>query len=205
MPVLVKQFLWYYRHQSLRIGNNCTIKKECFGCYMLQLGQIWYQDTGKKNKYHAMHRNLTWWVKHGWVKPVFTSCGYSSIRAPACLLVVQLSSAEQGCLHHCSLAKHRNIFPLLGLQSKGRICEQSAASSASSLRWHWVLGTPGVSLEVPLAQTWQWLCWSGSGRWQLGDLVPLPPLSWISSSKFVGFWVPQFPSCSTGMGNYNPH
>lgn len=120
MSVLV--ILWYHKHQSLRIGNNCTIKKKCFGFYVLQLGQIWYQDTGKKINY-VMHRKLTCSLKHWWVKPVFTSHGCSSIRAPACLLLVQLSSAERGCPCHCSLAfflaKRRNIFPLLRFAVQG--------------------------------------------------------------------------------------
>lgn len=74
-------------------------------------------ETNQNN--HVMHRNLTCSLKHWWAEPVFTSHGFSSIRAPACLIVVQLSSAEQGCPRHCSLAKHRNIFPLLGFAVQG--------------------------------------------------------------------------------------
>lgn len=136
-----------------------------------------------------MHRILTCSLKQWWVKPVFSSRECSSIPAPACLLVVQLSSVEQSCLHHCSLAKHRSIFPLLGFAVQGlhlctQCCLQCLHPLLSLCAWytrHFPGNTTCTGIAVAV------LLWEGDVTlWTFGPL-----LSWLSLSQSLGFWVPQ--------------
>lgn len=143
-----------------------------------------------------MHRNLTCSLKYWWVKPVFTSYGSISIGAPACLLVVQLSSAEQGCLHHCSLAKLRNIFPLLGFAVQGlhlwtECCLQSLHPLLSLGAW-----------KFPWKYHLHMHCSGSSGLGRGGDTLE----TWSLCSQFPECLYPLVCGCPSwlmGIVNYN--
>lgn len=78
-----------------------------------------------------MHSNLTCSLKHWWAKPVFSSGGCSSIRAAACLLVVQLGRAA------CTTAPWQNTgTSFQGLQLWTESCLQHLQPLLSLGAWH---------------------------------------------------------------------
>lgn len=148
---------------------------------MLQLGQIWYQDNGEKNLKIIMWCTETW--------PVAWSTGGQSLFLPVMdsvplehqLACLWFSWAQQSRAARTT-APWQNTetsFLCWDLQSKGCICEQSAASSAFMLWCHWCL----VHQAFPWKHHLHRHCSGSAGLGRGGDTLE------------ICSFCPRFPEC----------